>query len=217
MSAILFGSISTVADTSELQRAAFNQAFAEHGLDWTWDRDDYRAMLATSGGRSRVAEYARARGQAVDAQAVHATKSALFQKSLAGAATPRPGVVATIRQARAAGVKVGLVTTTAPENVAALLDALGPDLGRDDFDVVVDSAQVEQPKPDAAAYEYALRQLGEDASGAVAVEDNVGGVRAAVAADVTCVAFPNANTAGHEFPGAARVVDHLDFAELGAR
>ena len=91
MSAILFGSISTVADTSELQRAAFNQAFAEHGLDWTWDRDDYRAMLATSGGRSRVAEYARARGQAVDAQAVHATKSALFQKSLAGAATRAPG------------------------------------------------------------------------------------------------------------------------------
>ena len=217
MSAILFGSISTVADTSELQRAAFNRAFAEHGLDWTWGRDDYQAMLATSGGRSRVAEYAEARGQTVDAQAVHATKSALFQKSLAGGATPRPGVVETIRQARAAGVKVGLVTTTAPENVAALLDALGPDVGREDFDVVVDSAQVEQPKPDGAAYAYALRQLGEDAADAVAVEDNVGGVRAAVAADVACVAFPNANTAGHDFPGAARVVDHLDFAELGAR
>jgi hypothetical protein len=55
VSALLFGSISTVADTSELQRAAFNRAFAEHGLDWTWDRDDYRAMLATSGGRSRIA------------------------------------------------------------------------------------------------------------------------------------------------------------------
>ena len=40
MPAILFGSISTVADTSELQREAFNQAFAEHGLDWRWDRDD---------------------------------------------------------------------------------------------------------------------------------------------------------------------------------
>jgi HAD superfamily hydrolase (TIGR01509 family) len=217
VSAILFGSISTVADTSELQRAAFNRAFAEHGLDWTWDRDDYQAMLATSGGRSRVAEYAEARGQTVDAQAVHATKSALFQKSLAGSATPRPGVVETIRQARAAGVKVGLVTTTAPENVAALLDALGPDVGREDFDVVVDSAQVERPKPDRAAYAYALWQLGEDAADAVAVEDNVGGVRAAVAADVTCLAFPNANTAGHDFPGAARVVDHLDFAELGAR
>jgi HAD superfamily hydrolase (TIGR01509 family) len=217
VSAILFGSISTVADTSELQRAAFNRAFAEHGLDWTWDRDDYRAMLVTSGGSARVAEYGEARGQSVDAKAVHATKSAFFQESLAGAATPRPGVVETIRQAKAAGVKVGLVTTTAPENVAALLDALGPDIGRDDFDVVVDSAQVDQPKPDGAVYAYALRQLGEDAADAVAVEDNVDGVRAAVAADVTCVAFPNANTEGHDFPGAARVVDHLDFAELGAR
>jgi len=217
VSALLFGSISTVADTSELQRAAFNRAFAEHGLDWTWDRDDYRAMLATSGGRSRIAEYAEARGQTVDAQAVHATKSAFFRESLAGTATPRPGVVDTIKQARATGMKVGLVTTTAPENVAALLAALGPDIDRADFDVVVDSSQVDQPKPDAAAYEFALRQLGEDPADAIAVEDNVGGVRSAVAADVTCVAFPNANTAGHDFPGAARVVDHLDPAELGAR
>lgn len=217
MSAILFGSISTVADTSELQRAAFNRAFAEHGLNWTWDRDDYRAMLATSGGSARVAEYAKAHGETVDARAVHATKSALFQKSLAGEATPRPGVVETIRRARAAGVKVGLVTTTAPENVAALLEALGPNLGRDDFDVVVDATQVEQPKPDRAAYAYALHQLGENAADSVAIEDNVDGVRAAVAADVTCVAFPNANTAGHDFPDAARVVDHLDFAELEAR
>ena len=36
MSAILFGSISTIADTSELQRQAFNQAFKAHGLDWDW-------------------------------------------------------------------------------------------------------------------------------------------------------------------------------------
>jgi hypothetical protein len=35
MSAILFGSISTLADTSELQRRAFNEAFSAHGLDWT--------------------------------------------------------------------------------------------------------------------------------------------------------------------------------------
>lgn len=33
MPAILLRSISTLADTSELQRQAFNQAFAQHGLD----------------------------------------------------------------------------------------------------------------------------------------------------------------------------------------
>ena len=40
MSAILFGSISTLADTSEMQRAAFNEAFRAHGLDWSWSREE---------------------------------------------------------------------------------------------------------------------------------------------------------------------------------
>ena len=38
MSAILFGSISTLSDTSEMQRDAFNAAFADAGLDWRGSR-----------------------------------------------------------------------------------------------------------------------------------------------------------------------------------
>jgi HAD superfamily hydrolase (TIGR01509 family) len=215
LSAILFGSISTVADTSELQREAFNRAFAEHGLDWRWDRDDYRGMLATSGGRDRIAEYARSRGQDVDPDAVHDTKTKIFQESLAGAGlSPRPGVVDTVRGARERGLKLALVTTTSAGNVAALLDALGPELGASDFDLVVDSSAVDRPKPDPAAYAYALQNLGEQPRGCVAIEDNVGGVRAATAAGIACVAFPNANTAAHGFDGAAQQVDRLDVDAL---
>ena len=65
MSVILFGSISSIADTSELQRESFNEAFEKHGLDWRWDRDDYAAMLGKSGGKDRVAEYAASRGEDV--------------------------------------------------------------------------------------------------------------------------------------------------------
>ncbi len=53
MSALLFGSISTIADTSELQREAYNRAFEAHGLEWNWDRDRYRSMLDSSGGKNR--------------------------------------------------------------------------------------------------------------------------------------------------------------------
>ena len=53
MPALLLGSISTVADTSERQRQAFNQAFEAHGLDWRWDQDQYRSMLSRSGGQAR--------------------------------------------------------------------------------------------------------------------------------------------------------------------
>jgi HAD superfamily hydrolase (TIGR01509 family) len=215
MSAILFGSISTVADTSELQREAFNRAFEAHGLDWRWDREDYRAMLSTSGGRDRIAEHARSLGQDVDADAVHATKSEIFRQSLAGSGIePRPGVVDTVRGARARGLRVGLVTTTSPANVAALMDALGPELGAADFDVVVDTDSVERPKPDPAAYDFAVRSLGERPEGCVAVEDNVDGVRAATAAGVACVAFPNANTAGGDFAAATGQVDHLEVDDL---
>jgi HAD superfamily hydrolase (TIGR01509 family) len=216
MSAVLFGSISSVADTSELQRDAFNRAFETHGLGWHWDRDQYRAMLDSSGGKDRVAEYARSAGQEADAQAVHDTKSKLFQQSLTTAQLrPRPGVVDTISAARAQGWKVGLVTTTSHANIVALLDSLAPEVQASDFDVVVDADSVAQPKPEPDAYTFAVDSLSEKPGECVAIEDNLGGVRAALAAGVPCVAFPNENTAVHDF-GDTRVVERLDFADLTA-
>jgi HAD superfamily hydrolase (TIGR01509 family) len=214
-SAILLGSISTVVDTSELQREAFNEAFAQHGLDWRWDRDRYRAMLTGNGGGDRIAEYARSVGESVDAAAIHATKSSIFQQRLAAtAARPRPGVAETIRAAHEAGLRVGLVTSTSKENVAALLDAVSAEIDATALDVVVDSSRVEQTKPDPAAYTVALRELGLEPGQCVAVEDNPGGVRAAVAAGIPCVAFPNENTDSLDFPGAATRVDALDLGAL---
>jgi HAD superfamily hydrolase (TIGR01509 family) len=215
MSAILFGSISTVADTSELQRQAFNQAFAAHGLDWHWDREDYRASLVKSGGVNRIANYASERGETVDASAVHATKSDLFQRNLATVALePRPGVVETIKAAKSGGWKLGLVTTTSVDNVTALLNALSSHIARQDFDLIVDSSLVEAPKPDKSAYTFALRELGEEADSCIAIEDNADGVAAAVAAGVACVAFPNENTVTNDLTAADRSVDHLDAGEL---
>ncbi len=215
MSAVLFGSIGTLAETSEMSRKAFNDAFRANGLDWKWDRDDYIAMLPESGGRNRVAKYAQSLGQDVDADAVYRTKSDIYHASLAEAAlTPRPGVLETIAAARETGTKLGLVTTTSPDTVAAILDALGPDVRREDFAVVVDISKVGATKPDAAAYSFALDALDEQPASCVAIEDNVTGLTAAAAAGVPCVAFPGANTADHDFTQARSVVDELDPADL---
>lgn len=215
MPTILFGSISSVADTSELQRDAFNRAFAEHGLSWRWDRDDYRATLGSNGGEARIAAYAAERGEEVDAAAVHATKSRLFQESLADSGvTPRPGVAETVAAAHADGARVGLVTTTSPENVSALLEALAPSLPEGSFDLVVDVTDVDEPKPDPAAYTLALDKLGVDAGDVVAVEDNPGGVSAADGAGVVVVAFPNENTEGLDFTAAVEEIDRVDYDYL---
>jgi HAD superfamily hydrolase (TIGR01509 family) len=215
MSAILFGSISTLIDTSELQRRAFNESFEAHGLDWQWSQADYIAMLDSNGGAQRIADYAEARGDDVDADEVHATKSEIFQELLATAGLKaRPGVVATVREAKRRDVKLGFVTTTSPENISALLDALSPDIDAGTFDLIVDCDSVVSPKPDSAAYVFALEKLGVNAASAVAIEDNVGGVAAAVAAGVRCVAFPNENTADGDFAAAAETVDSLDAERL---
>lgn len=216
MPALLFGSISTLADTSEEQRAAFNEAFARHGVDWRWERDEYRRLLTSNGGAARIAEFARQRNQDVDAAAVHGTKSEIFQHKLhAVPLRPRPGVAESIEAARAKGWQVGLVTTTSPENVAGLLDALDGYVDRDAFDVIVDASTVDEPKPSPAAYRFALDKLGVDAGDCIAVEDNVGGAKSAADAGIACVAFPNENTVEHDF-GAVPVSHHLEFVELEA-
>jgi HAD superfamily hydrolase (TIGR01509 family) len=211
MSAILFGSISTLVDTSELQRRAFNESFQAHGLDWNWSRDDYTSMLGSNGGAQRIADYAQSRGDDVDAAAVHSTKSQIFQELLGTSAlAARPGVVATVKEAKRHDMKIGFVTTTSPANIAALLKTLAPEITAETFDIIVNRDAVDNPKPDAASYVFALDQLGETADQAVAIEDNVGGVAAAIAAGVRCIAFPNQNTVDGDFAAASEKVDALD-------
>lgn len=216
MPALFFGSIGTLADTSELQREAFNRAFAQHGLDWSWDQDAYRELLAKSGGASRIAEYAKAQGDEVDAAAVHATKSEIFRTLLAESPAPlRAGVKDAVEQAKAEGYKVAFVTTTEAANVDAILESVAG-LDADDFDLIVDASQVDQAKPDPSVYAFALRELGQDAGGVIAVEDNVGGVEAANSAEVAVVAFPGENNAAHDFGKADKVVGALEFAHLAS-
>ena len=56
--AILFGSIGTLIESSDIQRNSFNQAFKEVGLDWYWDEQDYKILLKKSGGTKRVEDFA---------------------------------------------------------------------------------------------------------------------------------------------------------------
>lgn len=214
MQALLLGSIGTLADTSELQRQAFNEAFAAHGLDWNWSQDAYRHMLREAGGARRIRAQAEAEGREVDADAVHASKSERFQRMLDdGKARSRPGIPDLIEQARRDGVRVGLVTTTEARNVDRLLAGLN--LSRDGFDVIVTREDVSEPKPDGECYRQAASRLDVPPAACLAIEDNSDGVRAALEAGMACVAWPNENTRGHDFTGAHMAGDDIG-AAVGA-
>ena len=207
MKALLIGSISVLADTSELQRSAFNDAFHEAGLDWYWSRDDYRRMLEESGGQNRIEAFSERCGEKVDAAALHAHKTAIFQESLAAYELElRPHVAQAIADARSQGVKIAMVSGTARKSLDAMLAHFG---GADALGIeFITSASDGQPaKPDPALYRHALTRLGVKARDAIAIEDNLPGVAAARSAGITCYAYPNENTMLHDFGDAPHLRD----------
>ena len=60
MKALLLGSIGVLAETSELQRRAYNTAFVAHGIDWHWNIATYCRHLDTPGGQNRLQQSRKA-------------------------------------------------------------------------------------------------------------------------------------------------------------
>ena len=207
MKAVFLGSISVLADTSEIQRAAFNRAFEEAGLDWHWSQDAYRHMLTDSGGKDRIADYAESENAEVDVKAIHARKTEIFQEMLrAGKIPMRPETEKLLASARYHGLKIAFVSGTARESLDALLEGFG---GAEALGISLVTSRDEglAPKPDPALYLYALAQLGLEAADVTAVEDNRPGMEAAKAAGIACLVYPNANTQDHDFGDANHLAD----------
>ena len=78
MKAIFLGSIGTIADTSALQLKSFNLAFKKHRLEWVWSPTEYTEMLKIAGGTKRIQRYAAQRGEAVDVESIHLTKTSIL-------------------------------------------------------------------------------------------------------------------------------------------
>ncbi len=221
LQALLWDVDGTMVDSEELHRRAFNLAFAEAGLSWRWDREEYGRLLAVAGGKERIRHYAKARTEAdgrdarPDVAALHRRKTVLFGGLLEedGAATLRPGVARLMREAAARGLRQGIVTTTSQANVRALRDTLLKDV-IETWDAVLtgDSVLFKKPAPDV--YLMALEFLGIRASDCLAIEDSGLGVAAARLAGVPTLVTCNQYTEHDDFCGALAIFDHLGESDI---
>jgi HAD superfamily hydrolase (TIGR01509 family) len=105
----------------------------------------------------------------------------------------RPGVADLARAARAAGMKVGVASSSSRDWVRSHLERLGI---LDLFDCLRARDDVEHVKPDPDLYLASLECLGVSAAEALAIEDSPNGVMAAKRAGLRCIAVPNRITAG---------------------
>jgi len=189
--ACFIGSIGCVAETSELQRQAFNLAFREAGLDWVWDRSRYRELLGRAGGLDRIARFARERGgTGVDPASIHARKSEIFVNLLAQSPPRlRPGVRELLVLARDQGVACAWVTTTNRRTLQTMFEVVD---GLDDsaFAWVGDESMVAAKKPAPDIYRLALDAVAADPAEVVALEDSESGATAAEASEIRCLRWP---------------------------
>jgi HAD superfamily hydrolase (TIGR01509 family) len=203
----------TLAETEELHRLCFNRAFEEAGLPWSWSVDDYRRLLATTGGRERIfrflGEVEPERAAALSGhedpfvRTLHARKTELYAKAVRhGEVALCPGIAELVRRARELGIALAIATTTSRANVEALLDAHAEALPRAWFSVLVCGEDTVRKKPDPEVYRLALERLGVRPDRALAVEDSRNGVLAAKGAGVPVVAIPSLYTAGDDFSAA---------------
>lgn len=125
-----------------------------------------------------------------DHAALLARKEALFRQFAADLA-PLAGAVELLAAARAAGLRIALVTNAPRENVDHMLSAIG---ATGCFDTVVHGDEMARPKPDPLPYLTGLARLGAQADAALAFEDSPPGIRAAKAAGLFTVGLATSRT-----------------------
>ena len=220
--ALIFDVDGTIADTEETHRQAFNAAFMEHGLAWDWSRREYADLLRTSGGKERLAVYidslklgpqerARLMGMV---QLIHGSKTRIYGELIADGRAPlRPGVARLIGEAREAGVRLGIASTTTSANISALISAqLGADAW-DWFEAMACGDVVANKKPAPDIYTRALGMLRLPAEACVAFEDSVNGLKSAKAAGLYTVVTPTVWSEGQDFSGADLLLASLGDAD----
>jgi len=211
--AVMFGSIGTLMETSDIQRRAYNQALAEAGLTWVWDRETYADLLDQSGGKDRLTLLSEATAAGLSharIDGIHARKTELACAEIVR--TPvalRPGVAELVDFAKANGLQLAFVTTTYQANIDAIFAAAGAALRPRWFDYIGSREAVTHGKPAPDAYHAALGALGVTADRALAVEDTALSVMSAKRAGLTVVATPGAITEGQDFWQADMVIPSL--------
>ena len=218
LQALIFDVDGTLADTErDGHRVAFNRAFADAGLDWDWTVELYGDLLSVTGGKERILyyldRYRRDFAKPADLPRfvadLHAAKTKYYLDILAERGIPlRPGVERLLTEAREAGLRLAIATTTTPANVTALLESVLP--GKLSWFEVIGAGDVvpaKKPAPDIYCYVLDELRLGPDQC--MAFEDSELGLRSSLAAGLKTIVTVSPYTEGQDFTGAALVADQL--------
>jgi HAD superfamily hydrolase (TIGR01509 family) len=216
MKALIFDCDGVLVDTErDGHRVAFNRAFAEAGIAAEWSVPLYGELLKVAGGKERMKHYFDQHGWPPGKTAdtlipqLHKRKTAIFTELVASGSLPlRPGITRIVDEAHAAGIRLGVCTTSDPRSVDGVLDLMGA-TRKPYFEIVLAGDVVAKKKPNPAIYLLARERLDLPARTCVVIEDSRNGLLAAVGAGMPCVITKSTYTQDEDFREAASVVPEL--------
>ncbi len=224
LEALIFDVDGTLADTEkDGHRVAFNQAFAEAGLDWNWSVDVYGQLLTVTGGKERIKyflkhmlpDFTPAGDLEKFVADLHGAKTEHYKALMVEPGLPlRPGVERLLLEAREAGMRLAIATTTTPANVTALLKNSLAEDAESWFEVIAAGDIVPAKKPAPDIFVWAMEQMNLPPENCMAFEDSDNGVKSVVGSGIrSLLVTVNAYTKDQDFSGATLVVDQLGTEE----
>ncbi len=222
INAIIFDVDGTLADTEDAHRRAFNKAFAETHLDWSWDVALYGKLLKITGGKERIhfyitsflPDFKKPENYEGFIKNLHQLKTTHYTAMLRNGDIPlRPNIKRLITEAKKVGLRLAIATTTSPENVATLLQQGLGEHGEALFDVIGCGDIVPHKKPAPDIYHWVLQRLHLAADACIALEDSENGLRSSLAAGIKTFITTNNYTREQNFSGAAAVLEDLNDLE----
>ena len=209
--ALLFGSIGTIVETSEIQRKSFNSAFKIAGLKWNWTKEIYKNLLNKSGGEERILRYAKQTKSNVNSKNIRKLKTKIFNRYLKkNKLKLRPGVKEIIKYSKKNHIKLALVTSTTLDNINSIFFCLRENLNKKDFNFIGNSTLVKKPKPSAKIYKLALKKLRLSPKECIAIEDTQESLNSAIKAKLKCFIFPGKFHRSKKFNGAFKEINKIN-------
>jgi HAD superfamily hydrolase (TIGR01509 family) len=203
--ALLLDFDGTMLETESSSYGSWRELLAEHGYELT--PETWSAAVGTIGGLDPLALLEEHLGTPVDREALEARARERHMEMLSEE-TLRPGVQELADEAHERGLRTAIVTSASRRWVLSHLRRLGLDEAWEH--VVSADKDPARAKPAPVLYLEAAALLGVRPEEAVAIEDSPNGVKAARAAGMQVVAFPNPITEAMDLGEADAVVEDLD-------
>ena len=204
--AIIFGAIGAFAETSNLQRRAFNQALASHGIKAKWNTNEYKELIKIQGGMNRLQQKFPDSNQQL-LQSIYEEKNRHFLSGLMKEDHLLPGFEVFCNALLEDGMRIAIASTTHLDTIDAILGNM-KSITREDFAFIGHGGMVECGKPAPDIYNVALDSLQLKPTDVVAIEDTHMNLESAIRAGIEqTIAVPGALCKDQDFSKAQLVLD----------